>query len=360
MAERGVQENNGSPMGYGQPKKRRGMDRRVVMNDQAEQIQQYGDTPQQEPQPQYETAAGMWNKMAQQYGDRKPTSSLQIQQGEPTQQGNTSGLNPGISQPKYGGWGQGPQRTNKGGPTTSLPAWATDPNNATAKPVPSGYQYPQQPTYANAGQPDATVSYGGLNKSFQDSVAQGYTDIKGTEGWKGGQYMNQLEGFNTGDWGTDARGSNTLKNSFGKIASNYDVTQPGALQAVLNDPRMKEMMPNATIVQHQNMDQLDPDGPGPMQPVDVIRAATEGGAGQGWAWQPQDQVGQDIVQQDWWNGQDMGMGPMAPANQLYNQAFQGTSPQQMNGQAMEFLQWLLQQQQSGQLFGGTGESPVTF
>lgn len=353
MAERGVQENNGSPMGYGQPRKRRGMDRRVVMNDQAEQIQQYGDAPSQEPQ--YETAAGMWNKMAQQYGDRKPTSSLQIQQGEPTQQGNTSGLNPGISQPKYGGWGQGlgqAQRTTKGGPTAPLPAWATDPNNATAKPV---------PTYGGWGQQKPTdYAPGGLHQSFQDSVAQGYTDIKGTEGWKGGQYMNQLEGFNTGDWGTDARGSNTLKNSFGKIASNYDVTQPGALQAVLNDPRMKEMMPNATIVQHQNMDQLDPDGPGPMQPVDVIRAATAGGAGQGWAWQPQDQVGQDIVQQDWWNGQDMGMGPMAPANQLYNQAFQGTSPQQMNGQAMEFLQWLLQQQQSGQLFGGTGESPVTF
>lgn len=317
MAERGVQENNGSPMGYGQPKKRRGMDRRVVMNDQAEQIQQYGD-PQR----------------------------LEVQPDQPDQQqGNPTTMNPGIRQPKYGMPKQG---------YTNMPAWATDPNNATAKPVPSGYQYPQQPAYPGATNP------AGLHQSFQDSVAQGYTDIKGTEGWKGGQYMNQLEGFNTGDWGTDARGSNTLKNSFGKIASNYDVTQPGALQAVLNDPRMKEMMPNATIVQHQNMDQLDPDGDGPMHPVDVIRAATAGGAGQGWAWQPQDQVGQDIVQQDWWNGQDMGMGPMAPANQLYNQAFQGTSPQQMNGQAMEFLQWLLQQQQSGQLFGGTGESPVTF
>lgn len=325
MAERGVQENNGSPMGYGQPRKRRGMDRRVVMNDQAEQIQQYG-------QPE----------------------KLEVQQGAPEQQGNPTAMSPGIHQPKYGGWSQGlgqPQKT-KQGPQTNMPSWATDPNNATAKPV---------PTYGGWGQQKPTdYAPGGLNQAFQDSVAQGYTDIKGTEGWKGGQYMNQLEGFNTGDWGTGARGSNTLKNSFGKIASDYDVTQPGALQAVLNDPRMKEMMPNATIVQHQNMDQLDPDGDGPMQPVDVIRAATAGGAGQGWAWQPQDQVGQDIVQQDWWNGQDIGMGPMAPANQLYNQAFQGTSPQQMNGQAMEFLQWLLQQQQSGQLFGGTGESPVTF
>lgn len=325
MAERGVQENNGSPMGYGQPKKRRGMDRRVVMNDQAEQIQQYG-------QPE----------------------KLEVQQGAPEQQGNPTAMSPGIHQPKYGGWSQGlgqPQKT-KQGPQTNMPSWATDPNNATAKPV---------PTYGGWGQQKPTdYAPGGLNQAFQDSVAQGYTDIKGTEGWKGGQYMNQLEGFNTGDWGTGARGSNTLKNSFGKIASDYDVTQPGALQAVLNDPRMKEMMPNATIVQHQNMDQLDPDGDGPMQPVDVIRAAEAGGAGQGWAWQPQDQVGQDIVQQDWWNGQDIGMGPMAPANQLYNQAFQGTSPQQMNGQAMEFLQWLLQQQQSGQLFGGTGESPVTF
>lgn len=310
MAERGVQENNGSPMGYGQPRKRRGMDRRVVMDPQAEQLAQYGNP---------------YNKPELEQGEAPQPTSPPRQFNSP----RNSGVNP-QGQPKLD-------------PATGQ--WST-------QPVGKPQQMPEQQKPS------------GLYDALNQSIQNGYTDIGGdTTPWKTGQYMGQLSGFNTGGWGSGERGTGTLKNRFGQIASNYDVTQKGALSQLMQDPQFLELTGGkATIVPHANQDLLDIDGPdGPMAPIDVIQSATDGGAGQAWAWQPQDQQGgQDIVQQDWWNGQDMGMGPMAPANQLYNQAFQGMNPQQTTDQAMQFLQWLLQQQQSGQLMGGTGESPVTF
>ena len=149
-----------------------------------------------------------------------------------------------------------------------------------------------------------------------------------------------------------------MKNKFGQVASRYDVTQPGALQNLLNDPQIKEMMPGATIVQHANMDMLDPDGDGPMAPVDVIRSAVAGGSGAAWQWG----AGGD--------GQ-AAQGPQGPSASAYQMGLQ--PPQQgvpQGGQvgpegapevgdqnsAMQFLQWLMQQQQQGQIGQNPGQS----
>lgn len=124
--------------------------------------------------------------------------------------------------------------------------------------------------------------------AFKKSQAEGYTDIEGAGGLKTGDYMGALEGFNTSAWGSNERGSNTLKNSFGKIASRYDPTQPGAAKNLMNDPDFRDMFPDAILIDHPNQDQIDFDGPGGDPPVDVIRAATAGGGGQGWQWGTQD------------------------------------------------------------------------
>jgi hypothetical protein len=229
-------------------------------------------------------------------------------------------------------------------------------------PPSSGYGYGgvQNPAYQNA-QANAPLPGpqpgGDLAAATRQSMQNGYTDIAGMRDYfKPGQFMGQLEGFNTNSWGTGERGSDTLKNMFGTIASNHDVSQPGALQRALVD--IQKALPNASIVSHANEDLLDPDGPnGPMQPVDVIRGATAGGAGAAWQWGPLDQQGQ---------GASMG-GPQGPSNQMYNQALTQMTPQaggvgpdgapevQDPNSAMQFLQWLMQQQQQGQI----GQQPST-
>lgn len=109
----------------------------------------------------------------------------------------------------------------------------------------------------------------------------GYTDIEGAGGLKTGGYMGALEGFNTGGWGSGERGSNTHKNTFGKIASRYDPKSKGSVRALMNDPDFQAYFPDAKLVQHQNEDLIDfGDG----NPVDVLRGATAGGAGEAWQW----------------------------------------------------------------------------
>lgn len=99
----------------------------------------------------------------------------------------------------------------------------------------------------------------------------------------------RLEGFNTNDWGKpDVRGNHTIKNTFGKIASRYDPTQPGAAKAVMADPDFQRFFPEAKLVEHPNGDLIDfGDG----KPVDVLRAAVAGGAGEAWQWGADDGTG---------------------------------------------------------------------
>lgn len=126
-----------------------------------------------------------------------------------------------------------------------------------------------------------------LAQAAKDAAAAGYKDIAGAEGLKAGDFVGSLEGFNSNAWGSGERGTNTMKNSFGKIASRYDPTQPGAAQRMTADPDFKAMWPDAVVQNPPKNDVIDFDGNSPMEPVDVITSATEGGGGRGWAWQPQ-------------------------------------------------------------------------
>lgn len=126
-----------------------------------------------------------------------------------------------------------------------------------------------------------------LAANAKQAAGNNFSDIEGAGGLKTGNYG--VEGF--GDLASTERGSNTMKKSFGKIASRYDPQQAGAASKVLQDPDFQSLWPEAEIVQHPNADLIDFDGPGPLAPVDVLRAATEGGAGEGWQWGVQDDGG---------------------------------------------------------------------
>ena len=115
----------------------------------------------------------------------------------------------------------------------------------------------------------------------RQAAKNNYTDIEGAGSLKTGGYMGGLEGFNTGAWGTDERGANTHKNTFGKIASRYDPKQAGASKALMADPDFQAYFPDAKLVEHPNGDMIDfGDG----RPVDVLRGATAGGQGEAWPW----------------------------------------------------------------------------
>lgn len=287
----GLQQNNGSPKGYGQPRKK--LPKSVVVRPQDEQV--LGQYPQE---------------------DRPPVNTTQP-----------------VNSPQPTTWASALGQYAQQNQNTLTPDQRSATAHLTNQPSPSG-----------------------LYDAFKQSVQNGYTDIQDTKPWQTGQYMDKLQGFNTNGWGSGERGTGTLKNKMGQLFSNYDPGAPNALQAVMADPRFQELTGGkATIVNHPNQDQIDFDGPdGPMAPVDVIGNAVNGSG------------------TNWWWGTDTGApGPAAPANQIYNQAIPGVEALdqqallaqmgQAPGQAMEFLQWLMSQQQNGQLMnGGIGSSPVTF
>jgi hypothetical protein len=132
---------------------------------------------------------------------------------------------------------------------------------------------------------------GGLSPMAGGAMARyGTGNIGGAENVGRGNYMGQLEGFNTNAWDKAPEGyeANSIKNTFGKIASRYDVTQPGAVRSLMADPEFQQFFPEARIIEHPNGDLIDfGDG----KPVDVIRAAVAGGSGQGWQWGADDGTG---------------------------------------------------------------------
>lgn len=149
----------------------------------------------------------------------------------------------------------------------------------------AGSQYggsPEGPSQTPYGQP-AAAQRTTIGDPTRGAFAQyGDGNIEGAQGMRTGDYMGQLEGFNTGAWGSDERGSNSIKNTFGKIASRYDVSQPGAVRQLMQDPDFQNFFPGAKLVEHPNADLIDfGDGNGP---VDVIRGAVAGGSGAGWQW----------------------------------------------------------------------------
>lgn len=245
MAERALQRNNGSPRGYGQPR-RRGVDPSVIMDDQANQV--YG-----------ERSEGVNDQSGQDqiaYAHGKP----QVMRGyEPVESSTGSGRF-GRGAAGFDAFGQSPeaQRAYGNAPQDSRTA---DVRNQLTGQATANPQY----------QPGMTAMQ-----------MYGTGDIEAAKGIQRGQ-VGALEGFNTQGWETGERGSSSIKNTFGKIASRYDHSQPGALRAVVADPEFQMHFPMARIVEHPNGDLIDfGDG----MPVDVLRGAVAGGAGQAWVWQP--------------------------------------------------------------------------
>lgn len=200
----------------------------------------------------------------------------------------------------------------------------------------AGAQFQPQPQPQAAGDPRAQYA--------RDAAANNYKDIQGAGSLATGNFMGNLEGFNTGAWGTEERGSNTHKNTFGKIASRYDPRQPGATKSLMADPDFQAYFPDARIVEHPNGDLIDfGDG----NPVDVLRGAQAGGAGEGWQWgvdaggPPQGAPGMQGAPQ----GGDQQLNSMLTALQGGGGGFdQGISIEQimaalgMQGQAQSFMQ----------------------
>lgn len=390
MAERAIQRNNQSPMGYGQPGRGRTPRPELAqmllrpedqqMFGQGQPPNVYPDQPQwrerdiareeqgRGPQPQVlpdRQPMDHWSPYSTQYpGVPGGQSGGQYQLAL----SRNGGVNPGgvlRLDPRTGQYDVFPQGGVDQMPPGQMPqglatrSWGHTGAKATFNNQPqglpkggynfggdsTGYQSPDM------NQPQGQ-DYSALQQAVAQSMQNGYTDISGMRDvFKPGQFMGQLSGFNTGAWGSGERGSDTLKNMMGTIFSNHDVSQQGALRNAL--PDIQKALPQATIVQQQNEDLLDPDGPdGPMAPVDVIQSAVAGGSGQAWAWQPTDA-----------GGGGMTSGPQGPAAQAYMSGMpqmtnqQYGQPQMLDGapqvgdqnSAMQFLQWLMQQQQQGQM-----------
>lgn len=312
MRRQGRQKNNGSPMGYGQPERPEQPQNDYILDDGAQQIQQF--SPE---------APSMNRAMPFQGGNRG--SGGFRQETQPVR-----GYSPQeFNQVDQYGQNQFAQR-----------AYSQPPHDTRIANMRNAFATPSQPQEFGSQQMGGDPTRGAL-------AQYGTGNIAGTENFRTGDFMGQLEGFNTGGWGSNERGTNSIKNTFGKIASRYDVSQPGAARAVMADPEFQQIFPMARLVEHPNGDLIDfGDGNGP---VDVIRGAVEGGSGAAWQW-----------------GADQGSAQFnlgGPMTDLYNQAtlpqMFGDSQMQQNfqqagfdpNQTQELLNYLImlsQQQGQGQ------------
>lgn len=101
--------------------------------------------------------------------------------------------------------------------------------------------------------------------------------------------VGALEGFRAGyDYGGDVKARNSVKNTFGRIASRYEA-KPSSIDAILNDPDFKAFFPNAKKVGFDKIDfggvKSDFESGEPVGVVDVGNSfdpTTD--TGRGWWW----------------------------------------------------------------------------
>jgi len=94
---------------------------------------------------------------------------------------------------------------------------------------------------------------------------------------------SRLTGFNTNAWGSGERGTESMKNTFGMIASRYGA-KPSSMAQLVQDPDFQTFFPNAKLVPGGAGDKIDfGDGQGP---VDVLKSADPNAdTADAWAWQ---------------------------------------------------------------------------
>jgi hypothetical protein len=111
------------------------------------------------------------------------------------------------------------------------------------------------------------------------------------DAWSIGRDVNdrgdfgRLTGFNANSFDPGS-GEESFKNQMGRIMSRYDPRASNAIQQLAADPDFQAS--GYSIVGNDKI--VGPDG----FPVDILRNANEGGAGDAWAWQtsnPADQAG---------------------------------------------------------------------
>ncbi len=108
--------------------------------------------------------------------------------------------------------------------------------------------------------------------------------------------VGRMEGFQVGsDYGGDLKARNSVKNTFGRIASRYPAT-PDGLKMAMQDPEFKAAFPNARLIDHPTGDKIDFGGVlsdfesgTPVGVVDVGRSfAPDQKEQTAFVWQPED------------------------------------------------------------------------
>jgi hypothetical protein len=197
----------------------------------------------------------------------------------------------------------------------------------------------------------------GAQQGVGPSQSWGDADIPGAEQIQPGQFVDQLRGFNTNAWGSGERGSNTIKNSFGKIASRYEA-KPSSLPQLFADPEFQELFPNASIVEGGAWDKIDL---GDGTEIDVLQGADPNSdSSQGWQWGvgggPATDSGQPAGPQQGAVG-----GPGGDElSAMLQAALQGGGGQFGDGSVniQQLLEALGLQNQAQPFLGNNGQSPV--
>ena len=137
--------------------------------------------------------------------------------------------------------------------------------------------------------PGGYLGYGRSEMSAQPPTREQRDQLK----WGN---VGRMEGFQVGsDYGGDLKARNSVKNTFGRIASKYPAT-PDGLKMAMQDPEFKAAFPNARLIDHPKGDKIDFGGVlsdfesgTPVGVVDVGRSFAEGQKEQtAFVWQPED------------------------------------------------------------------------
>jgi len=211
-------------------------------------------------------------------GAQKYTSDFWAQNPTGFQAGNANSLNDAYK-----------QFTGRDGDAAGLAAHARNPGGfAGAIAAISGSDeakaYANRPQTILGGTTTTPPAGGAFTRENRDALKYGN--------------VGRMEGFNTGDYGGDLKARNSVKNTFGRIASRY-ANAPNSVEAMMADPDFKSAFPNAKRVAGGAGDKIDFGGVlsdfetgSPVGVVDVLTASDpRNNTANGWAWMPDGEGG---------------------------------------------------------------------
>jgi hypothetical protein len=172
---------------------------------------------------------------------------------------------------------------------------AMDPNRNRPQPVgaPQDAQgaAPITPAVAGDVDPGASPYSVGNDQRKQDLGAGNGVDARNALGGYAG--VGNMLGFRQDGYGGDTKAANSVKNTFGRIASRYNNDATG-IQSLLQDADFQRYFPNA---KYDGKDRInfggilsDFESGTPVGDVDISQG-WENGAGQGWQWLDQNFAG---------------------------------------------------------------------